>query len=293
MKTREMYKVKMQTIQKSSRGEDPDKFIPFSNSADCGISTQPVKEANLTIVPQVATPVVALTPEAEITKLYDEILDYSRKTLEGAIRIGELCALRKEELAHGDFLPWLRKETPLSEDFAERCMTIYRGRNEIPHGKIQNITQALAFLKKVSLTVKKEQDLLDEKTPTPELEEQEQINDEKRLQEQAQQEEKKQLLQTLEIAPNSANCGIQPDPSAGIVDKSLIEAANKAVKDGDFQPWADLVGESFKAWTAQWGKIGGGHCAAFVMVEAIAWAKKQEVTDLEVILEDILKDWKG
>jgi len=67
----------------------------------------------------------------EIKKLHKEIESTMKMTVEKAIRIGELLAEQKSEMAHGEFLPWLEENIEFSERTARNYMRLYRYREKI------------------------------------------------------------------------------------------------------------------------------------------------------------------
>jgi hypothetical protein len=61
-----------------------------------------------------------LNVQDEINGLHSEIVGLAQRALDNAIRIGELLTAKKAELAHGEFLPWLKNNVNFGPDAAER-----------------------------------------------------------------------------------------------------------------------------------------------------------------------------
>ena len=84
-------------------------------------------------------------PAAELRRLHGEYLALARKTVEHALRIGELLCQVKRQLGHGAWLPWLAK-TGINARSAQRFMTLWRRRREIKSDKLSNVADAWRVL---------------------------------------------------------------------------------------------------------------------------------------------------
>lgn len=62
----------------------------------------------------------------EIVNLHLGIEASLRRSVQDAIKLGELLAAQKEALPHGDFLPWIERELPFNERTAQRYMMLFR-----------------------------------------------------------------------------------------------------------------------------------------------------------------------
>jgi len=82
----------------------------------------------------------------EINRLHFEICGFARKSLEQAIRIGELLTEQKSRLNHGEWLPWVKGNLAFSDDTARRYVTLYRRKDEIPHNAEFQLTDAYRLL---------------------------------------------------------------------------------------------------------------------------------------------------
>ena len=68
--------------------------------------------------------------KTEIVALHTGIQAAARRSIQDAIRIGELLSEQKAELEHGEFTPWIERELPFSERAARYYMTVYRWRSK-------------------------------------------------------------------------------------------------------------------------------------------------------------------
>jgi hypothetical protein len=152
------------------------------------------------------SPVVNL--QDEINSLHSEIMGFAKKTLDHAIRIGELLTAKKDELDHGEWLPWLKKHVNFGPDAAERYRVMYARREELPLDKVKTLTQALKLLKKSN-------DLV---IPPDPVKRAPNNPDEKKLEAEALEKEKQQLLQNLGV--------VEPEPSRQEPEDAYDEAVN-------------------------------------------------------------------
>ena len=76
-----------------------------------------------------------------------EIVSLSHRTIEDAIRIGQLLAEQKEEMPHGDFLKWIASELPFKTDTAERFMSMWVCRDKIR--SLRNLQEAYTAVKQL------------------------------------------------------------------------------------------------------------------------------------------------
>jgi hypothetical protein len=67
----------------------------------------------------------------EIVKLHEGIASSMRRSVQDAIRIGELLAEAKEEAGHGQFLAWIEGTLPFDGRTAERYMRLSNYSNKI------------------------------------------------------------------------------------------------------------------------------------------------------------------
>ena len=101
----------------------------------------------------------------EITTLHAEIEYLVTRSLHNAIRIGELLARRKEQLAHGDFTKWVEKHLPFTDRTARTYMRLWRYRDVIKTENVSVLTAASRLLKKAEREGERQEN---QQVPTPE-----------------------------------------------------------------------------------------------------------------------------
>jgi len=80
----------------------------------------------------------------EITRLHNEIEESLRMSLQKAIRIGELLSKAKDELKHGEFIPWIEKNLSFTDRTARRYIRIFENQDKVLQAG--NITEAYKIL---------------------------------------------------------------------------------------------------------------------------------------------------
>lgn len=76
-------------------------------------------------------PVVSITTAGEeLNRLHQEIEGKLRSTVQDAIRAGEILALVKTRVGHGDFLAWVKANCRFSERTAQNYMRLYAYRSK-------------------------------------------------------------------------------------------------------------------------------------------------------------------
>jgi hypothetical protein len=63
-----------------------------------------------------------------------------RRSVQDAIKIGELLAQQKDELPHGDFLAWIERELPFTDRTARRYMLLWEYRSKTD--TVSDLTEA-------------------------------------------------------------------------------------------------------------------------------------------------------
>ena len=89
---------------------------------------------------------VAIARVREINRLWGEIGETLRTTLPKAIRVGELLTEQKAELAHGEWLPWLKANTSISERTARDYMRFWENRERLKPALSADIQSARKML---------------------------------------------------------------------------------------------------------------------------------------------------
>lgn len=78
----------------------------------------------------------------EINTLHAEVVGSMRNAFEKAIRLGELLTEIKEDQGHGYWLPWLKKNTSISERSAQDYMLIFDHRKDFKSATIADLAGA-------------------------------------------------------------------------------------------------------------------------------------------------------
>lgn len=82
----------------------------------------------------------------QIRELYDESVQYYKKSVAHAIKIGELLSLKKEELSHGEWLPWVTANLPFSERSARNYISLYQNREQLKTASVADLNSAYKAL---------------------------------------------------------------------------------------------------------------------------------------------------
>lgn len=84
----------------------------------------------------------------EINRLHEEISGATEPVLVKAIRIGELLTLRRKELAHGEWLPWIKANLSFSQPTASRYIRLYDNRAKLITMNNLALSEALEMTEK-------------------------------------------------------------------------------------------------------------------------------------------------
>ncbi len=77
----------------------------------------------------------------QIVALHNQIVADLKRTLDSAIKIGELLTEQKDSLNHGEFGPCIKASLPFTDRTARNYMRLYRERNRL------NKTETVSDLK--------------------------------------------------------------------------------------------------------------------------------------------------
>ncbi|MGA2178864.1 MAG: DUF3102 domain-containing protein [Verrucomicrobiota bacterium] len=83
---------------------------------------------------------------AQIIALHNEIITAARTSLEKAVRLGELLTDIKTSLKHGDWLLWMQKNLPFSDQTARNYIRIWEKRDDPKFKTVLNLTDAYRLL---------------------------------------------------------------------------------------------------------------------------------------------------
>lgn len=72
---------------------------------------------------------IAIKARDEIVKLHSGIITAARRSVQDAIKIGQILSEQKERMEHGKFLKWI-EPLPFDERTARRYMAIYRWKDK-------------------------------------------------------------------------------------------------------------------------------------------------------------------
>lgn len=68
------------------------------------------------------------------------------RTIKALITCGEILFLKKQSLAHGRWLPWVRQHLDFSEKTAQNYLRVYQHRDEILQAQAQSLLGALTII---------------------------------------------------------------------------------------------------------------------------------------------------
>jgi len=135
-----------EAAQEASAGGDAPLVEPSKTANDAPNAPEPPQATEpvapiddapvfLSLVPQPAEVCAAKVedadPASEITRLHGEIESSLNRSVERAIRIGELLLAEKQRLGHGKFLPWIKSSLPFTERTAQKYMQVYSGQADL------------------------------------------------------------------------------------------------------------------------------------------------------------------
>jgi len=87
-----------------------------------------------------------MNPIEQIKKLHNEIETTFRKSLDTAIRIGELLNAQKKELGHSNWQEWVVKNLPFKIRTATNYMKLHRKREELKTANVADLSAAYKWL---------------------------------------------------------------------------------------------------------------------------------------------------
>ncbi len=87
-----------------------------------------------------------LSRAGEIRRLHEELALSMRVTLDKACEIGRLLCDQKDEMAHGDFIPWVEATLPFTDRTARNYMRAYRNRDKLKTESVSDLSGAYRLL---------------------------------------------------------------------------------------------------------------------------------------------------
>ena len=79
-------------------------------------------------------------------QLHNQIIADLKRSLDSAIRIGELLTEQKENLNHGEFGPWIKSNLPFTDRTAQNYMRLYRERDRLKTETVSDLKSAYKLL---------------------------------------------------------------------------------------------------------------------------------------------------
>jgi len=95
----------------------------------------------------------------KIKQLLFDLNDCLKMSVERAVEIGKELNAQKEEMQHGEFLPWLEKNFQLSERNAYRYMKLYQHNSKI--AKMANLQEAYEQIESIEKQERRKQEAED------------------------------------------------------------------------------------------------------------------------------------
>ena len=82
----------------------------------------------------------------EIRTLHASIMSAAKRSLEEAIRVGEILENCKTALPHGHWLGWVRQNLPFSERTARNYLRLFRNRDVLKSANVADLSEAYVLL---------------------------------------------------------------------------------------------------------------------------------------------------
>ncbi len=90
--------------------------------------------------------VLALKPQDEIVGLHNQVENAMARSLQNALRIGEILTQQKSKLNHGQFVPWIAENLPFGDRTARNYMLLHTRRDELKTARIAGLNAAYRLL---------------------------------------------------------------------------------------------------------------------------------------------------
>lgn len=79
-------------------------------------------------------------------ELAHESEEFTKRVLPILVRAGKIYTQMKEQLDHGEWIPWIEKNSPFSRYTVARYMRIYENREKLKCASVTHFTEALALI---------------------------------------------------------------------------------------------------------------------------------------------------
>lgn len=101
-----------------------------------------------------------------IIELHESIIGGMRNVLQNAMTLGEELSIIKDNLGHGNWLPWLEENVPFSERSARNYINIFKNRELLNRQPVADLRSAIKFLSEGSNS---EKEINPKEQPDPKL----------------------------------------------------------------------------------------------------------------------------
>ncbi|TGN20801.1 DUF3102 domain-containing protein [Leptospira idonii] len=81
-----------------------------------------------------------------IIELHDSVIGGMRNVLQNSILIGEELSKKKQELGHGNWIPWIEGNLPFSERSARNYIRLFENKEVLNRQPIADLKSAIKFL---------------------------------------------------------------------------------------------------------------------------------------------------
>ena len=83
---------------------------------------------------------------SEIVELHELAMDDAKRSIERAIRVGELLSEQKSELNHGEWIPWVEENLPFDRRQASNYMRVFSNQHELNGNSTSHLAEAVQML---------------------------------------------------------------------------------------------------------------------------------------------------
>ncbi|GBF52088.1 hypothetical protein LPTSP4_36260 [Leptospira ryugenii] len=81
-----------------------------------------------------------------IINLHESVIGGMKNVLQNAMALGEELHKIKENIGHGNWIPWIEKNLPFSERSARNYISIYKNRDSLNRQPIADLKSAIKFI---------------------------------------------------------------------------------------------------------------------------------------------------
>ena len=206
---------------------------------------------------------------ARIRAEHEAVVSAMTRGIEHAMACGDLLIEAKAQLKHGEWLPWLRDECPISEQMAQRYMRLAKHRAEIEAANPSwmtdlTLTDALQLI--AQQTEAKEPPVPETEPPAPKLEPQSELCEAEEL----------PRADYKRFGTAAAPCSLKPAPKPEPQKETKHTEPKRKTKDQLVQTQAQTLTD---AWTQASDEARQKFCTRFNLVQR----NKRQAEDAEFI----------